>query len=323
MKTTDNVLKLLENNTLPISGQQIADNLHISRTAIWKAIKSLRENGYEIKSKPHVGYLLLDPPMLSEAFIRRNLTNKVPLKFELHDSLGSTNLRAKELGTLPQTNEPQIVISDQQTKGYGRYGRSFASPKQTGIYLSILLQNQQKHFDAGLLTTATATALCRAIEKKLGVKPGIKWVNDVLWKNKKVSGILTEGITDIETGDLKQVVIGIGINYLTDPDTFTPELQQRATSLRSAVLAKNVSRNVFIAAFLDEFFNLYPNFNSSSIIQDYRKYCTTLGKRVTITQGSQTTTGTAQNITDTGELVLNDGRIFSSGEITKIRSTQD
>jgi Biotin-(acetyl-CoA carboxylase) ligase len=188
MKTTDNVLKLLENNTLPISGQQIADNLHISRTAIWKAIKSLRENGYEIKSKPHVGYLLLDPPMLSEAFIRRNLTNKVPLKFELHDSLGSTNLRAKELGTLPQTNEPQIVISDQQTKGYGRYGRSFASPKQTGIYLSILLQNQQKHFDAGLLTTATATALCRAIEKKLGVKPGIKWVNDVLWKNKKSVG---------------------------------------------------------------------------------------------------------------------------------------
>gem|GEM_PF-6011820 len=118
-------------------------------------------------------------------------------------------------------------------------------------------------------------------------------------------------------------MIGIGINYLTDPDTFTPELQQRATSLRSAVLAKNVSRNVFIAAFLDEFFNLYPNFNSSSFIQDYRKYCTTLGKRVTITQGSQTTTGTAQNITDTGELVLNDGRIFSSGEITKIRSTQD
>lgn len=323
MKTTEKVLKLLEGNTTHLSGQQLADTLHVSRTAIWKAIKTLQEDGNEIESKPHVGYLLLDPPMLSETFIKRNLTTKVPLKFELHDNLESTNTRAKELGALPQTKEPQIIISDQQTKGYGRYGRSFSSPKNTGIYLSILLQNEQKNFNAGLLTTATATALCRAIEKKLKIKPGIKWVNDVLWKNKKLSGILTEGITDMETGDLKQIVVGVGINYLTELKSFSPELQKRAISLRPAVLDKNMSRNAFIAAFLDEFFILYPDFSSASFIQDYRNYCTTLGKNVTITQGKQATMGTAQNITANGELVLSDGRIFSSGEITKVRSEVD
>lgn len=321
MKTTDSVLKLLEKNTNHLSGQQIADQLELSRTAIWKAIRSLESAGYKIESKPHQGYLLLDPPMLSETFIRRNLATKVPLHFELHNSITSTNTRAKELGALPSTSEPQIIVSDQQTKGYGRYGRAFMSPQQTGIYLSILLQNQQEYFDAGLLTTATATALCRAIEKKLDIKPSIKWVNDVLWHDKKISGILTEGITDMETGHLKQIVVGIGIDYLTDPSTYAPEVRQRAGSLRQAVQKKGLSRNAFIGAFLDEFFKLYPNFNSHDFIADYRKYCSTLGQQVTITRGNETITGIAFDITDSGELILADGQVFSSGEITKIRKT--
>lgn len=317
MKTTEEVLAYLEQNESPVSGQEIADSLHISRTAVWKAIQSLQAKGYLIDSKPRVGYLLQDPPALSATFIQRNL--KQPLKLEIHQSLSSTNARAKELGTRAEHDIPQVIISEQQSKGYGRYGRAFASPKNTGIYLSILMQNQFKHFDAGLLTTATATALCRAIEKTLQIKPEIKWVNDVLVNGKKVSGILTEGVTDMETGQLKQVVVGVGINYLTDTTLFDPELAQRAGSLRQAVLAAKITRNKFITAFLNEFFALFPAFLSSDFMDDYRNYCTTLGQQVTITQGAQQITGLASAITDNGQLVLADGRTFSSGEITKIR----
>lgn len=320
MKTTEKILRLLTQQTDYLSGQELAEKLGLSRTAIWKAIQTLQANGYAIDSQPHRGYRLQDSGRLSETFIRRNLTTTQPLQFEIHDSLSSTNTRAKELGALPQTIDPQVIISDQQTGGYGRYGRTFASPKGTGIYLSLLLQNHQKNFDAGLLTTATATALCRALSSQLKIEPSIKWVNDVLWQGKKISGILTEGITDFETGNLKQIVVGVGIDYLTDPTTFSPELQERAGSLKSAVLASGVSRNSLIAAFLNEFFKLYPTFNSADFIADYRQYCTTIGQEVTLTQGSHLTTGRVASITDHGELVLEDGRIFSSGEITKLRS---
>ncbi len=320
MNTTQKVLTLLEQHFSPLSGQEIANKLAISRTAVWKAVKNLRQNGQVIQSKPHSGYLLLDPLSLSETFIKRNLTVSLPLRFKLHDSLDSTNIRAKEIGSVKTTKTPWIIISDQQTKGYGRYGRTFSSPAHTGIYLSILLKNDWKHFNAGLLTTATATALCKTIEQKLRIKPGIKWVNDVLWNEKKVSGILTEGITDMETGNLKQIVVGIGINYLTDTKIFDFATRKRAGSLRQAALNSQVSRNAFIASFLNEFFSLYPDFSSSNFMDEYRKYCTTLGKEVTITQGGKTITGIAEKISDTGALILKDGRNFSSGEITKIRT---
>lgn len=320
MKTASKVLHLLEQKTTHLSGQEIANRLGLSRTAVWKAIKSLQDAGYTIESQPHNGYLLKDSQLLSATFIKRKLSPTIKLEFEINDSLSSTNTRAKECGARPLTNLPQIILSDRQTSGYGRYGREFDSPQGTGIYLSLLLQNHQENFDAGLLTTATATALCRALVDKLEITPGIKWVNDVLWQDKKICGILTEGITDLETGDLKQIVVGVGINFLTPTKVFSPDLQKRAGSLKKVVQQKKLTRNAMIAAFLNEFFKLYPSFTSTDFISDYRKYCTTLGKRVTITQGRQQFTGLAQDITSDGALILNDGRVFSSGEITKIRT---
>lgn len=320
MQTNQLVLQELSSSDHPISGEQLARKLSVSRTAIWKAIKTLKQKGYEIESKPHVGYKYNDNGRLNEFVIRRCLTadtNKL-LTFEIHDKITSTNARAKELSINSATKLPLVIIGDQQTAGYGRYGRVFSSPN-TGIYLSLLLNNSSPSLNPGLLTTATATAVARTIEKKLHVEPSIKWVNDILIDEKKVVGILTEGIADIESRYIKQIVVGVGINYSTDIASMSPELQQRAGSLRNFAEEYSVSRNEFIAAFLQEFFLLYPNYESGEFLTYYRAHSAVLHKKVTVTQGQYQFSGYVEQINRQGEIVLDDGTTLASGEVTKIR----
>ena len=213
---------------------------------------------------------------------------------------------------------PYIIIANQQTNGYGRYGRNFTSPSQSGIYLSILLANEQTEFNPGLLTTAVALAMCRAIEKKLAASPKIKWVNDVVVDGKKVCGILTEGISNLETQSLSNIVVGAGINYLTAD--FPEEISQRAGSLRNYALKAKVSRNEFIATYLEEFFKLYQTYQTGDFMPEYRAHSNIIGKEVTITQGTKSFQGNVVTIDDDGAIVLADGRKFTSGEVTKIRA---
>ncbi|KRL37714.1 biotin--[acetyl-CoA-carboxylase] ligase [Liquorilactobacillus uvarum] len=320
METNQLVLQKLSSSDQSISGEQLAQELSISRTAIWKAIKTLKQKGYQIESKPHVGYKYNDNGFLNEFVIRRYLsaeTNK-NINFEIREKISSTNTRAKEISISSDKNLPLVIISNQQTGGYGRYGRAFSSPN-TGIYMSLLLKNSSSSLNPGLLTTATATAITRAIEKKLHVTPSIKWVNDVLVNGKKVVGILTEGIADIESRYIKQIVIGIGINYSTDVDSMPSELQQRAGSLLEFAKKYSVSRNEFIAAVLQEFFLLYPHYEEGTFLDEYRTHSAVLNKKVTITQGQHQYVGYVDQINRQGEIVLDDGTTLSSGEVTKIR----
>ncbi|KRM96205.1 biotin operon repressor biotin--[acetyl-CoA-carboxylase] synthetase [Liquorilactobacillus aquaticus DSM 21051] len=320
METNQLVLQELSLSDQPISGEQLAQKLSISRTAIWKAIKTLKQKGYQIESKPHVGYKYKDNGILNEFVIRRYLpanTNRI-LDFEMHDKISSTNTRAKEISIETDENLPLVIISDQQTAGYGRYGRAFTSPN-TGIYMSLLLKNSSTLLNPGLLTTATATAVSRAIEKKLHTTPSIKWVNDILIDKKKIVGILTEGIADIESRYIKQIVIGIGINYSTDVSDMPSEIQQRAGSLHSFAKTYSVSRNEFIAAVLQEFFLLYPHYETGAFLDEYRAHSAVLNKKVTITQGHNQFSGYVEQINRQGEIVLDDGTTLSSGEVTKIR----
>ena len=227
MKTSERVLELLTRSETYLSGQELADRLQLTRAAIWKAIKQLKEAGYQIDSKPHVGYRYTDSDTLNQTAILQALSSDLDLELQVFDSLPSTNLKAKELGLNTTLQTPLVVIADHQTAGYGRYQRDFISPKNTGIYLSILLANKSTDFDPGLLTTATAIAVTRTLEKTLALKPTIKWVNDVLVDDKKICGILTEGVADLETQSLSQVVVGTGINFLTEISTFP-----RASSAR-------------------------------------------------------------------------------------------
>ncbi|KRL01830.1 biotin--[acetyl-CoA-carboxylase] ligase [Liquorilactobacillus capillatus] len=322
MQTNQLILKELSLSDRPISGEQLAQKFSVSRTAIWKAIKNLKQSGYQIESKPHIGYKYHDNGRLNEFAIRRYLSaaeNQL-LTFEIHDQITSTNARAKEISIGSAASLPLIIIGDQQTAGYGRYGRAFSSPN-TGIYMSFLLDNPITTLNPGLLTTATATAVTRAIEKKLHLTPSIKWVNDILVAKKKVVGILTEGIADIESRYIKQIVVGIGINYLTDVTSMPAELQQRAGSLRCFAKEYAVSRNEFIATVLHEFFLLYPNYENGAFLNDYRAHSAVLHKQVSITQGQKQFTGRVEAINHRGEIVLSDGTTLASGEVTRIRLT--
>ena len=184
-----------------------------------------------------------------------------------------------------------------------------------------MLDNDDPDFNPGLLTTATAIAVTRTIEKLVHARCEIKWVNDVLVDGKKIVGILTEGVADLETQLIKHVIVGTGINYLTDPSEFPEEIRQRAGSLRRYTLDSGVSRNAFIANYLNEFFSLYKNYKAASFMDEYRAHSNTIGKDVTINRSGQTSEGHVATIDNQGRLVLSSGETLSSGEVTKIRST--
>ena len=318
MSTSSQLLKILGEKSQPVSGQELADQLNISRTAVWKAINNLKEAGYQITSQPRTGYFLEDNGYLDAGLISRYLPTNFNFPLEIHQTIDSTNIRAKQLANKPNLTTPYIIIANQQTKGYGRYGRNFTSPSQSGIYLSILLTNEQTEFNPGLLTTAVSLAMCRAIEKKLAASPKIKWVNDVIVDGKKVCGILTEGISNLETQSLSNIVVGAGINYLTAD--FPEEISQRAGSLRNYALKAKVSRNEFIATYLEEFFKLYQTYQTGDFMPEYRAHSNIIGKEVTITQSTKSFQGNVVTIDDDGAIVLADGRKFTSGEVTKIRA---
>ena len=286
MKTSEKVLQLLLKKQAFLSGQELADELNVSRTAVWKAIQSLQEEGYQIESKPRIGYRYIEGLKLSEASIRRFLNPELDLDFEIYDTIDSTNNRCSQKAMDPETKTPLVVISDSQKAGHGRYGRPFASPVGGGIYISILLDN-----------------------------------DDVLVDGKKIVGILTEGVADLETQLIKHVIVGTGINYLTDPSEFPEEIRQRAGSLRRYTLDSGVSRNAFIASYLNEFFSLYQNYKAASFMDEYRAHSNTIGKDVTINRSGQTSEGHVATIDNQGRLVLSLGETLSSGEVTKIRST--
>lgn len=185
--------------------------------------------------------------------------------------------------------------------------------------MSILLQTDMNTLNPGLLTTATALAITRTIERVLGVSPQIKWVNDVLVDKKKVVGILTEAVSDIESGSINQVIVGIGINYLSDISLFPLDIQARIGTLKDIVTTKNISRNFFISQILTDFFHLYSTYQSGEFIAEYKEKSNLLFKNVTITQGQNKKMGFVIDIDNKGRLVLEDGTILNSGEVTKIR----
>lgn len=319
MRTTQKLLELLATSDEYISGQDLADRLKVSRTAIWKAIKNLQTQGYEISSKQKKGYRLVDNDKLNAALIKNNLKNEFKdIDFEIYPSLPSTNTHAKNQANNLNLTRPLVILAQEQTAGYGRHGRAFCSP-QTGIYLSLVLNNPNPSFNPGLITTAAGVAMVNTIEKKLNLNPQIKWVNDILIGQKKVCGILTEGIVDLESRNLKQIILGCGINYLTDLTAFPSDLKERVGSLRESALKLHLSPNEFIASFLNEFFTIYNNYPELNFMESYRKHCCLINQIVTISQATKEAIGVVVDINDQGELVLDNGQTFNSGEIVKVR----
>ena len=226
--TKDLVLEYLWSHAdASVSGEELAARLELSRTAVWKAVEQLRQEGYCIESAPRRGYRLLSKSdVLSEAGIARYL-DAPGLRLHYVPQIGSTNTALKELGN---AGEPAgyALVAGQQSAGRGRMGRSFYSPEDTGVYLSLLLRPSLPAREATAITACAAVAVAETLEELSGRETRIKWVNDLLMEGKKVCGILTEASLDCESGQLSYAVVGVGINALVPVGGFPAELRELA-----------------------------------------------------------------------------------------------
>lgn len=321
MSVKENVLTLLEaSREKDLSGQDIAERLGVTRAAVWKAVKALKQEGYAIEAVSNRGYRLLSTSdVLSVEGIRLSL--KKPYRdcpMEVYKCIDSTNLQAKKRA-LDGAKEGLVVLAEEQTAGRGRKGRSFLSPPGTGIYVSVLFRpTPEQSTDMVLITTATAVAICRGIRNVLQEEPTIKWVNDVYLRGKKVCGILTEAISDFESGRIDTVVVGIGINYREPKEGFSEEIRDIAGAICTE--QQQVPRNELVAAILNELFDLYEGLSQRTFLEDYRRWSCVIGKEVKYTSGTEWVYGRAVAIDDEGGLVVEreDGsnEVLRTGEIT-------
>lgn len=231
MSSLSAVLSHLERNRgVYLSGEAIAATLQISRSAVWKSINTLRAQGYAIEAVPRLGYRLeADSDILSAEAIRSFLPDSMQdIPLFVAEKCSSTNQLAKR-SALDGVSHGAAFLSDSQDSGRGRYGRSFFSPSETGLYLSIVLDPGRYCFPGtAMITSFAAVAVCEAIEALCPCRLRVKWVNDILLSEKKIAGILTEGISDLETGRLSAIVLGIGINVYPPKGGFPPELANTA-----------------------------------------------------------------------------------------------
>lgn len=302
-----------------VSGQELSRRLGVSRAAIWKAIDSLRRDGYVIEARTGLGYRLSAvPDSLAEREIRRCLTIPCP-DLRCFDEVDSTNsyLKREALAGAPHG---VVAVANFQSAGRGRMARSFQSPTGKGVYLSILLRPHLPVSQLMGVTGMAAVAVCNAVEQTAGVRPGIKWTNDPVLNGKKLCGILTEMSVESETGLAQYLVIGAGVNVSHTPEDFSPEVAKMATSLAQA--GHPVSRAALAAAMIEEFNHLSGSLGGdiSQWVDVYRRDCVNLGKTVQLLWEDGQTQAEALDIDSQFGLVIRlpDGetRTVRTGEVS-------
>ena len=300
----DDILNELKTCGGYCSGQELCERFGVTRTAVWKAVSKLKEEGYNIEAKQNRGYRLLSgDDVLSEAELRRALEGNGFLKESFfYPEIDSTNLEIKRRAEAGEEG-PVLVVSDCQTAGRGRRGRTWLSPPGKDIYMSFLLRPYIRPEHASMLTIVAALAVAGGIAEATGLNTGIKWPNDAVAGGKKICGILTEMSTDME--EISYVVPGIGINV--NSESFLPEIADTATSLKLC-LGRTVKRASVIAAVVRHFAEYYEIFlrteNLQGLKQLYESMLVNRGREVLVLDPRGEYRGTARGITDTGELIV-------------------
>ena len=320
MNTKQKLIALFENNrSVFLSGEELALQLGCSRAAVWKAVKALKNEGYAINAVTGKGYCLSpETDVLSAAGIEKYLVGSgKEVKLDVRRKVGSTNdvlRRLAEQGAAEGT----AVVSGEQTGGKGRLGRSFFSPSDTGLYLSILLRPKTQAAESVRITTAAAVAVARAIEQCSGEAPQIKWVNDIYLHGRKVCGILTEAAFSLENGGFDHVVVGIGINAYEPEGGFPEELADIAGAVFGS--RREDMRNRIAAAVLSGFMENCRDLYSPSAAEYYRSRLMWTGERIRVVRGTDEYSCTMLGVDDDYALRvrLDDGteRTVSSGEIS-------
>lgn len=317
------ILRVLDEQTGQwVSGEQLAEKFAISRTAVWKQISALQRDGYQILSETGKGYQLQPSEVLSAYEIEKRLTTRLighPVVYL--SSVDSTNVYAKNH---PSLSDGTVIVTSHQTAGVGRLARRFYSPDRAGVYLSILLRPETVAVsDISTITLMAAVVTVDTIEELTGVRPQIKWTNDVYLNRRKLCGILTEASIEGETGFIRNIIVGIGVNLYQRYEDFAPEIRDIAGSVLSetgvrvhpADYAAKLSAN-FEKYYLDGHF---PQ-NKADFLRQYRKDLFFLGETVEVRSVRENYFAVAEDIDADGNLLVRreDGRLvaLNSGEIS-------
>lgn len=303
----EQILKLLrDHRDKYISGEEICRRFDVSRTAIWKHIKELQEEGYQIDAVRNKGYRLTAvPDLVTAAEIREGLrTKRMGQRVIYLKTVDSTNSLAIKLA---EEGEPEgtLVIADQQTGGKGRRGKSWFSPPGTGIWMSLILRPRLPMAQAPQLTLVAAVAVSRALTELAGRKAGIKWPNDILFDRQKCCGILTE--MNMESEEVSHVVLGIGVNVNQSEFDFPEELRETATSLR-LIAGHPVNRASVARRILERFEAVYDQYVESGsfapIREQWKEQSITLGRHIAAYTPRGIISGLAVDIDEMGALIL-------------------
>lgn len=315
MNIKDRILeKLIKNKGESVSGETLALELSVSRTAIWKHIKALRDEGYVIESSPNIGYVLAGrPDVLTPGEIKAGLkTGIIGKEIKYFKETESTNTIAREIAG--KADEGTIIIAESQTGGRGRMGRKWLSP-EGGIWLSIILKPEMQPVYAPRITLLAGVAVAKTI-RSLGLEAKIKWPNDVLIRGKKVCGILTE--IEAEIDQIDYCVVGIGIDANVDTESFPEEFRESSTSLKKE-LGREINRVEFVQRLLEEFEARYLKLQKEGflpILEEWRSMSATIGEWVKITTQNRIIYGEATGVDNDGALIVETGE----GKLEKIVS---
>lgn len=326
MTTKDKILcELIKSGNEYISGGRLGRNLGISRNSIWKAVKQLEDEGHIIDAVTNKGYRLMrNADTITKDAILQSLSADID-KSQIYilDTTDSTNNYAKKLAE-EGAQENTIVIANEQTSGKGRMGRSFLSPKNTGIYMSIIMRPDMKIDIAQMLTSCIAVSAAKAIDSLYKCNTQIKWVNDLMVNDKKICGILTEATIDCEAANFKYIVVGIGINVGSIRSAFDQELLEIASSLEDET-GIVIPRSQIIATVIDYVINDSGSLSDRSFLDEYRKRSWIIGKPVTIYAHGIQKDAVAVDIDDTAGLVVKyengQTEVINSGE-ARVRRTE-
>ncbi len=306
MTTDAKILSALRANPDGVSGAELAEQLGISRAAVWARIEELRSLGYEIEAGPHFGYKLVSSPDALHAddlLARLGKTKVIGRDIRVFERTTSTNDVVERLAR-DGVKEGVVVFAESQTKGRGRLGRKWISPERKGLWFSILLRPDLRPQETTQLTVASATALRRAIQSETSLQPEIKWPNDILVGGKKVAGILTELSAELDR--VRHVILGIGVDVNLGVGEFPPELRRLATSLKIES-GRAISRPELAASILRELDSDYARISAgkfTAVADEWEARCATIGNDVTIQIGGRKIHGRAESLDDDGALLV-------------------
>ncbi len=300
------VLSYLSNEHF-VSGKKLSSKLELSRVAVWKQIQKLKRLGYHISADARKGYRIISrPDILLPTEIQRNLTTKyIGRQIFYHHQVSSTNSMAKESIKDKKVHfrEGTVIVADVQTTGRGRLGRTWYSPPG-GLCITIILFPNLEPVYISRITLMTAVVLVQSIRKLYGIPVQIKWPNDLVLRNKKLCGILTEMAA--ESDRINYVVVGIGVNANLKGEDFPKDIRGKSISLQE-ILGESISRIKLTQLLLENFekyYNVLQKKEFAPILEEWKESANYLGKKITVVSAEQTISGKAIDITPEGALII-------------------